>query len=161
MNNFAAGQPAAKLFAAAGALYGPRLPMPGSRMRAIIPALLLALATAANAQTVTQRLEFDHALPTVPGKSLRNMVIAFAPGASLPPHDHAPSAFLYHRVLEGAVRSSLNGWPVQVYGAGEGFYEKPGDAHEVFANASDTQPAKVLVVIVMDTAEQEPGIPAK
>src|SRR5690606_41099381 len=67
---------------------------------------------------------------TVPGKSLRSMVIAFAPGASLPPHDHAPSAFLYHRVLEGAVRSSLNGWPVQAYGAGEGFYEKPGRSEE-------------------------------
>jgi len=123
--------------------------------------LLLLAAAPAGAQPVTQRLEFDHALPTLPGKSLRGMVIEFPPGASLPAHSHAPSAFLYHRVLEGAVRSSLNGYPVRVYRAGESFYEKPGDDHEIFANASDTQPAKVLAVIVMDTAEQEPGVPAE
>ena len=40
-----------------------------------------------------------------------------------------------------------------VYRAGENFSEMPGDHHGVSANASDTEPAKLLAVFVVDTSE--------
>jgi len=42
---------------------------------------------------------------------------------------------------------------VTVYRAGESFAEMPGDHHGVSANASDTEPAKLLAVFVVDTNE--------
>jgi quercetin dioxygenase-like cupin family protein len=40
-----------------------------------------------------------------------------------------------------------------VYRAGESWAEMPGDHHGVSANASDTKPAKLLAVFVVDTDE--------
>jgi quercetin dioxygenase-like cupin family protein len=58
-------------------------------------------------------------------------------------------------VLEGAIRSQVNDGPVTTYKAGENFSELPGDRHSVSANASDTEPAKLLAVFVVDTHETE------
>jgi quercetin dioxygenase-like cupin family protein len=44
---------------------------------------------------------------------------------------------------------------VRTYKAGESFSELPGDRHSVSANASDTEPAKLLAVVVVDTNETE------
>ena len=41
------------------------------------------------------------------------------------------------------------------YKAGQNFSELPGDRHGVSANASETQPAKLLAVFVVDTNETE------
>jgi quercetin dioxygenase-like cupin family protein len=54
-------------------------------------------------------------------------------------------------VLEGAIRSQVNDGPVTTYEAGQGFSELPGDRHGVSANASETKPAKLLAVFVVDT----------
>jgi len=43
--------------------------------------------------------------------------------------------------------------------AGQSFSELPGDRHGVSANASKTQPAKLLAVFVVDTNETELTIP--
>ncbi|GJE01567.1 cupin domain-containing protein [Methylobacterium isbiliense] len=101
--------------------------------------------------TVTQ--VFDHAIPNLPGKSLRGVLVAYAPGGASPAHTHAPSAFIAATVLEGAIRSQVNDGPVRTYRAGEHFVERPGDRHAVSANASDTEPARLLAVFVVDTAE--------
>ena len=69
------------------------------------------------------------------------------------------SAFIYATVLEGAIRSQVNDRPVTVYEAGQSFSEPPGDRHGVGANASETQPAKLLTVCVVDTNETELTIP--
>src|SRR5687768_18566020 len=81
---------------------------------------------------------FDHALPNVPGKSMKGVLVEYGPGASSPAHTHPDSAFIYATVLEGAVRSQVNEGPVTVYQAGESWAEMPGDHHGVSANASDT-----------------------
>jgi quercetin dioxygenase-like cupin family protein len=94
---------------------------------------------------------FDRALPNVPGKSMKGVLVEYGPGASSPAHTHPASAFIYATVLEGAVRIQVNGGPVTVYRAGENFVEMPGDHHDVSANASDTTPAKLLAVFVVDT----------
>jgi quercetin dioxygenase-like cupin family protein len=100
-------------------------------------------------------LVYQHELPNVPGKSIRGVLVEYGPGGASPGHTHARSAFIYATVLEGAVRSQINDGPVTVYAAGQSFSEMPGDRHRVSANASTTQPAKLLAVFVVDTGETE------
>lgn len=99
-------------------------------------------------------LVFDHTLPNVPGKSMKVQLVEYAPGVSSIPHTHPDSAFIYATILEGAVRSKINDNPEQVYHAGENFFELPGDHHRVSANASDTEPARLLAVLIANTNEQ-------
>jgi quercetin dioxygenase-like cupin family protein len=98
-------------------------------------------------------LVYDHVLPNVPGKSIRGVMVEYAPGGTSPAHMHPRSAFIYATVLEGAIRSQVNDGPVQTYQAGESFSEFPGDRHSVSENASKTKPARLLAVFVVDTAE--------
>jgi uncharacterized protein YbjT (DUF2867 family)/quercetin dioxygenase-like cupin family protein len=106
-------------------------------------------------------LVFDQALPNVPGKSIKGVLVEYPPGGSSPAHTHPHSAFIYATVLEGAIRSSVNGAPVRLYHAGENFYEEPGDHHGVSANASKTEPARLLAVLVVDSDEKRLTIPDK
>ena len=96
---------------------------------------------------------YEHALPNVPGKTVRGVLVEYEPGGKSAGHTHAASAFIYVTVLEGAVRSAVNDGPVRTYRAGENFTELPGDIHRVSENASDTEPAKLLAVFVLDTDE--------
>jgi hypothetical protein len=50
---------------------------------------------------------------------------------------------------------------VTTYTAGQSFSELPGDRHGVSANASETNPAKLLAVFVVDTNETELTINAE
>ena len=59
----------------------------------------------------------------------------------------------------GASRSQVNDGPVTTYKAGESWSKLPGDRHAVRASASETQPAKLLAVLVVDTNETELTIP--
>ena len=104
-------------------------------------------------------LVYEHALPNVPGKSVKGVLVEYAPGGSSPGHTHASSAFIYATVLEGAVKSQINDGPVTTFQAGESFSEMPGDRHGVSANASSTEPARLLAVFIVDTAETTLTIP--
>ena len=99
---------------------------------------------------------YDHALPNVPGKSMKGILVEYGPGVATGAHIHPKSAFTYATVLEGAVRTSVNDGPAVVYKAGQNFAEMPGDRHSVDENASKTEPAKMLAVMVVDTATKEP-----
>jgi quercetin dioxygenase-like cupin family protein len=48
---------------------------------------------------------------------------------------------------------------VTTYEVGQNWSELPGDVHRVSANASQTKPAKLLAVFVVDTNETELTIP--
>jgi quercetin dioxygenase-like cupin family protein len=100
-------------------------------------------------------------LPNVPGKSLRAVLVEYEPGAGSPSHRHPSSAFIYARVLEGAIRSKVNNEPERTYQAGESWTEKPGDHHQVSHNASNAEPAKLLAIFVVDTSDREIVIPDK
>ena len=63
-------------------------------------------------------LVYEHALPNVPGKSIKGVLVEYGPGGSSSAHTHAKSAFIYATVLEGAIRSSVNDGPVVTYRAG-------------------------------------------
>jgi quercetin dioxygenase-like cupin family protein len=105
-------------------------------------------------------LVYQHELPNVPGKSIKGVLVEYGPGGYSPGHTHAKSAFIYATVLEGAIRSQVNDGPVTTYQAGQSFSELPGDRHAVSANASKTQPAKLLAVFVVDTNETQLTIPS-
>ena len=127
----------------------------------VFAALSLSAASAENLPTVlitTDQskitLVFDRALPNVPSKSMKGVLVEYPRGGSNPAHTHPDSAFIYATVLEGAIRSKVNDGPEQVYHAGESWAEVPGDHHAVSANASDTQPARLLAVFVVDTDEK-------
>lgn len=131
---------------------------------AVVIATIPASATWAhdvsdNKSTVT--LVYEHALPDVPGKSIKGVLVEYQPGGSSPAHTHPASAFIYATVLQGAIRSKVNNGPVTVYQAGESFSEMPGDHHGVSANASTTNPARLLAVFVVDSNEKNLTIPDK
>jgi quercetin dioxygenase-like cupin family protein len=119
-------------------------------------ALATLSATAASADEAAAKvtLVYEHALPNVPGKSIKGILVEYGPGGSSPAHIHAPSAFIYATVLEGAIRSKVNDGPEKVYRAGENFSEMPGDHHGVSANASKTEPARLLAVFVVNSDEK-------
>lgn len=132
--------------------------------------MMLALALAAIAgptaatahgeplrETVT--LAADQAIPNVPGKRLVSYIVDYPPGASSASHRHAGSAFIYAYVLAGEIRSQVNGGPVELYRAGQMWFENPGSHHQVSANASETKPAKLLAVFIVDEADRAHTVP--
>ncbi|WP_439618470.1 cupin domain-containing protein [Shinella sp.] len=135
-----------------------------TRTSLLFAALAAAIATASpsfasDAAKVT--LVYEHELPNVPGKSIRGVLVEYGPGGFSEGHTHPTSAFIYATVLEGAIRSQVNDGPVKVYKAGENFSELPGDRHGVSANDSTTDPAKLLAVFVVNSAEKELVYPMK
>ena len=125
------------------------------------PSTAIALgAAAAHAQELEEvKIVFEQAIPNIPGKSLVVQVVSYPPGVKSASHRHAASAFIYARVLSGAVRSQVNDEPVKVYQVGESWYEMPGSHHRVSANASDREPASLLAVVVVDSNDRPLTIP--
>jgi len=126
-------------------------------LRAILPALNAALlaggvASAAHAADVpapaivAPLLTKD--LTGIPNKEGTMLTVQYVPGGASLPHRHDAHVFVY--VLEGSVKMQVDGQPVLTLTAGQTFYENPGDVHRVSANASTTQPAKILVFMVKD-----------
>ena len=131
----------------------------------LLAAALALMPVAANAQPASNPAKvsvvFDHVLPNAPGKSMRGVLVEYAPGGFSGAHTHALSAFIYATVLEGAIRSKVNDGPEKTYKKGENFFEMPGDRHSVSANASATEPAKLLAVFVVNTDEKVLTTPMK
>jgi quercetin dioxygenase-like cupin family protein len=118
-----------------------------------------ATAAVAHDDNAKVTLVYEHPLPNVPGKSIKGVLVEYAPGASSEAHTHPSSAFIYATVLEGAIKSQVNDGPVTTYRAGQNFSENPGDRHAVSANASTTEPAKLLAVFVVNTDEKDLVLP--
>jgi len=135
-------------------------------MKRILCSLLVAtvpfgsvFADAPKEKNAKVTLVYQRELPNVPGKSIKGVLVEYGGGGYSPGHTHPKSAFIYATVLEGAIRSQVNDGPVTTYRAGQSFSELPGDRDSVSANASKTQPAKLLAVFVVDTNETELTIP--
>ena len=93
---------------------------------------------------------FAYELPNLPGQTMTAVLVEYAPGASTPPHRHTSQGSVVAYVLEGAIRSQVNDGPETVFQAGESWLEPPGAAHSVSANASATDPARLLAVFVAE-----------
>ena len=104
---------------------------------------------------------FEQAIPNIPGKSLVAIVVDYAPGGVSPSHTHAKSAFVFAYVVSGEIESQVNEEPRRVYRAGESWYETPGSRHPVSRNASETAPAKLLAVFVVDSEDKPLTTPVK
>lgn len=115
-------------------------------------ALPPAIATASTVRE-TVNVNFSHELPNVPGKKLMAVEVVYPPGAASLPHHHAGSAFIYAYVVSGGIVSEVDGGGEKTYTAGQSFYEVPGSHHQVSRNASTTEPAKLLAVFVVDSAD--------
>jgi quercetin dioxygenase-like cupin family protein len=122
--------------------------------RLVLTAIALGVSPALGQNAEQVKPVFEHVIPSVPGKSMVAVVVSYPPGAKSAAHHHAPSAFIYAYVLSGAIRSQVDGEPTKVYRVGEGFYEVPGSHHRVSENASDTEPASLLAVFVVDSNDK-------
>jgi quercetin dioxygenase-like cupin family protein len=113
-------------------------------------ALAAALPSDARAEGDAVREVFERAIPNLPGKALTAVVVEYAPGGKSPPHRHDASAAVFAYVLSGSVRSRVEGGEAGVYRAGEVWFEPPGAHHLVSENASATEPASLLAVLIAD-----------
>src|ERR1044071_4831686 len=107
--------------------------------------LISGIATAQEAK-VTSLMSKD--LPENPGKELLMITVEHAPGGSSPIHRHNAHAMVY--VMEGSVVMQVKGGKEVTLTPGQSFYEGPNDVHVVDRNASKTNPAKFLVVLIKD-----------
>jgi quercetin dioxygenase-like cupin family protein len=131
----------------------------GMKMRTkSISALLLATITMAPAAVIPAttyndriKTNFSHPISNVQGKSL--VAVEASPGGASAPHHHSDSAFIYAYVVSGQIVSQVEGQPEQIYRAGECWYETPGAHHLISRNVSNTEPAKLLAVFVVDTED--------
>ncbi|HKO32080.1 MAG TPA: cupin domain-containing protein [Nitrospiraceae bacterium] len=91
-------------------------------------------------------------LTDISGKEGMMITVEYAPGGSSPIHRHNAHAFVY--VLEGSIVMQVKGGKEVTLTPGQTFYENPNDVHVVSRNASNTEPAKFLVVLVKDKGVQ-------
>src|SRR5262245_11379318 len=123
-------------------------------LAAVFTAIALGTGVGHAQQGEDVKVVFEQAIPNIPGMSVIAQVVTYAPGGKSLSHRHAKSAFIYARVLSGAVRSQVDDQPVKVYRVGESFYEVPGSYHKVSENATDSEPASLLAVIVVDSKDK-------
>lgn len=119
-----------------------------------IAVALGAMATTALAHENPAAAEIERAtlmtkdLPEFPGKEAVMLTVEYPPGGSSPSHRHNAHVFVY--VLEGRYATQVAGGERLVLEPGQTFYENPSDEHVVSENASQTEPAKILVVMFKD-----------
>ena len=106
--------------------------------------LLMLAAVPAKAADVKELFAID--LSDYPGKEGRMIEESYPPGAQNVVHRHDAHAFVY--VLEGQIVMQLKGQPAVALKAGQTFYEGPTDVHVVGRNASNTEPARFVVVLL-------------
>ncbi|MEW2508331.1 cupin domain-containing protein [Amycolatopsis sp. NPDC047767] len=109
--------------------------------------------TAAQPPTESLTPLIQQALPNVQGKTFTSVIVTLPPGARAAPHRHG-EAFVYAYVLDGTVRSQLEGQPITTYHQGQNWIEQPGAHHVLTDNTSTTAPARLLVVFVADPGAQ-------
>ena len=133
-------------------------------MRSFVPSLISVLALsvammaavpamaqqAAPATTVTPLLK--QVLVDVPGREVMVITLDIPPGGGSAPHRH-PGHHVFGYVLEGSYKLKLDQGDEKILTKGQAFYEAPGQLHAVSANASSTEPAKVLAVIVAESGK--------
>jgi len=111
---------------------------------------LAAAAEQSAAQSAASgtRVVFQRDLPdlTMSGWSATAIEVVYGPGESTPSHRHPGITLAY--VLEGAIRSKVGDEPERTYTAGQMFLETPGQLHAVSRNASSSEPAKLLAILL-------------
>jgi quercetin dioxygenase-like cupin family protein len=112
--------------------------------RVTVTTLLMLAAVPARAADVKELFAID--LVDYPSKEGSIIEVSYPPGGQDVVHRHNAHAFVY--VLEGQIVMQLKGKPAVTLKAGETFYEGPADVHVVGRNASKTNPARFVVVLL-------------
>jgi quercetin dioxygenase-like cupin family protein len=116
----------------------------------LVPAVVIACnclaAPAAHALDAVVTSLLTKPLPEFPGKEVLMIMVEYPPGSRDPVHRHDAHGFIY--VLEGSIVMQVKGGKEVTLKPGQTFYEGPSDVHVVGRNASNTQPAKFLVMFV-------------
>jgi quercetin dioxygenase-like cupin family protein len=96
------------------------------------------------------RILVVEALPKMDGAHLKTTLVEvnYGPGEASAPHSHPCPVIGY--VVAGSLRTQVRGEAETVYKAGESFYEAANGVHAVSANASATEPAKLVAFFVCD-----------
>jgi quercetin dioxygenase-like cupin family protein len=115
-----------------------------SKLGALLLLCLMTGTAMAQGSKVTPLMSKD--LAEYPGKEVLMITVEHVPGGSNAIHRHNAHAFLY--VLEGSVVMQLKGGKQVTLTPGQTFYEGPDDVHLVDRNASKTNPAKFMVVLI-------------
>jgi quercetin dioxygenase-like cupin family protein len=115
------------------------------------PSGMAATVSKPPSETLSPLLE--NALPNVKGKTFTSALVDFPPAGRAEPHRHG-EAFVYAYVLDGTVRSQLDGEPMRTYRQGENWVEQPGAHHVLTENPSTRAPAKLLVIFISNTGDQ-------
>ena len=110
----------------------------------LLAALSMLAAVPAEAADVKELFAVD--LADYAGKEGRMIEVLYPPGTQDMVHRHNAHAFVY--VLEGQIVMQLKGKPAVTLKAGQTFYEGPSDVHVVGRNASTTEPARFVVVLL-------------
>ena len=84
--------------------------------------------------------------------------VTYPPGVVSAAHQHPGPTFGY--VVRGRIRWAINGEPAKILEAGQSFFEPLGSVHSTSANASDTEPA-VISVVILGKAGEPLSKPAK
>ena len=126
-------------------------------MKLMTTVLLGVLSTAGIAQQSSVKGLFQTDLPDIEGREAVVLEVVYPPGAASASHRHNAHTFVY--VLEGTVEMQVAGGDLQKLTVGQTFYETPNDIHSVSRNASETEPAKILVFFVKmkDAPASEPA----
>jgi quercetin dioxygenase-like cupin family protein len=106
----------------------------------------LACGVAQSSSDTQVKELFVKPLADLPGKEALMLEVNYPPGGKDEIHRHDAHAFVY--VLEGSIRMQLKGQPEKTLKAGEVYYEGPNDIHLVGRNASTTEPARFVVVLI-------------
>jgi quercetin dioxygenase-like cupin family protein len=96
------------------------------------------------------RIVLSKPLPKLDGDHLKVTVVEvrYGPGEASPAHSHPCAVIGY--VAAGSIRTQVKGEPETLYKIGESFYEAPNGVHLVSANASATEPAKLVAYLICD-----------
>lgn len=93
---------------------------------------------------------FSKSLPDVPGKQLTVVELNLKPrdpNWQSHPHRHPGSVYIY--VTKGTVRWAIEDQPAQTLHAGDSFFEPAGVLHTLSENASTSEPASVIAVMLV------------
>ena len=118
--------------------------MKNLKLLVIVLLAILSTASAAQQSAATVLLQTD--LPDIEGREAVVLEVVYPPGVASASHRHNAHTFVY--VLEGTVEMQVAGGELLKLVVGQTFYETPNDIHSVSRNASDTEPAKILVVFI-------------
>ncbi|VVN26889.1 hypothetical protein PS858_00993 [Pseudomonas fluorescens] len=123
-------------------------------LAAPLAVLALSVSASAFAHDPSEKVTIlqDEALKNVPGKKALMIEVDYKPGQSSIAHKHEGTAMAY--VISGTIISQVKGGKAITYKAGEYWYEPAGSEHLVSKNASATQPAKLLVFMVLSPDEK-------